>query len=419
MNQRLHQFYLSKGVSKEKIGLYIGWLNRFTVFSNGIFDHISYIDLQKFADHLESSGSESGQIKQAQHAVVLYIEDYLNKTIEAIPPSRAEEKTSSTPIATWQQAKDKFTERMRLRHYAYNTEKTYQEWIRRFILYSKLASPEKARPDHVKKFLTHLAIERNVASSTQNQAFNALLFFFREIIGIELGDFRNTIRARKSNRIPVVLTTNEIKEVFKYINDKFSLPLTLIYASGIRVTECVRLRIQDLDFGNRSLVVRSEKGDKDRVTLLPEFLHDRLKEHLKTVRQTHENDLAIGHGAVYLPGALEKKYPNANKEWNWQYVFPAGRLSVDPRSGIVRRHHLDQQLLQKAMRKAVTQAGITKKASVHTLRHSFATHLLQSGYDIGTIQDLLGHKDVSTTMIYTHVIKNGPLGVKSPAEILK
>lgn len=222
-------------------------------------------------------------------------------------------------------------------------------------------------------------------------------------------------------RIPVVLTKDEIKAVFECMESMMTLPLTLIYASGIRVTECVRLRVHDLDFGNQALIVRSGKGDKDRVTLLPEFLHERLNTHLKSIRQMHSKDLNLGHGAVFMPNALEKKYPGANRQWGWQYVFPADNLSVDPRSGIVRRHHLDQQRLQRAMRRAVLRAGLTKKASVHTLRHSFATHLLQSGYDIlsGTIQELLGHKDVSTTMIYAHVIKHGPHGVKSPAEILK
>ena len=419
MKQKLHQFFLSKGIPKDRISFYIQWLNRFMAFYSKTPDQVSRADIWRFAGHLEKEGFADWQVKQAQSAVTLYIEEYCGeKIIEDRTPDLME-KQGALPIASWKQAKEKFSEIIRLRHYAYNTEKTYQEWIRRFIRHTGLSSPDQATPDHVKGFLTHLAVKRNVTSSTQNQAFNALLFLYRDVLGIEFGDFRNTIRARKSKRIPVVMTPDEIKKVFSHIQGPMELPLTLIYASGIRVTECVRLRVQDLDFGNQSLVVRSGKGDKDRVTLLPGFLHEDLKSHLNKVKDTHDQDLNLGHGAVYLPNALERKYPNAAREWNWQYVFPAARLSVDPRSGVVRRHHLDQQLLQKAMRKAVKQVGLPKKASVHTLRHSFATHLLQAGHDIRTVQDLLGHKDVSTTMIYTHVLKNGPLGVKSPAEILK
>ena len=217
----------------------------------------------------------------------------------------------------------------------------------------------------------------------------------------------------------MVLSKDEIKRVFKHVPKRQELMLTLIYASGIRVTECVRLRVKDLDFDNHSLIVRSGKGDTDRVTLLPKFLHGPLRAHLKIVKETHDADIAKGYGAVFLPEALERKYPAANREWAWQYVFPAGNLAVDPRSGVVRRHHIGQQVVQRAMRSAVLKAQIGKAASVHTLRHSFATHLLQAGYDIRTVQDLLGHKDVSTTMVYTHVIKRGPHGVKSPAEFLK
>jgi len=308
---------------------------------------------------------------------------------------------------------------MRLRHYSLSTERSYREWVRRFLLYARVKSPLDAKPAQVKRFLTHLAVERKVSSSTQNQAFNALLFLYREVLGVEFGDFRNTIRARKSTRVPVVLSKEEIKKVFGLLSGRNALALKLIYASGIRITECVRLRVKDLDFENRSLIVRSGKGDKDRATLLPEFLHHPLKEHLTDVNRIHQADIAVGYGAVFLPEALERKYPAANREWAWQYVFPSDNLSVDPRSGVVRRHHIGQQILQRAMRDAVRKTDIGKAASVHTLRHSFATHLLQAGYDIRTVQDLLGHKDVSTTMVYTHVLKRGPHGVKSPAEFLK
>lgn len=356
-------------------------------------------------------------ILQAREAVFLYIEKFLKKNIRFFEP----DKEASDPghIQTWTEAKEMFMNRMKLRHYAYNTEKTYREWIRRFLLYTRIKSPSTATPEHVKRFLTYLAVERKVSASTQNQAFNALLFLYREVLGIEFGDFRNTIRAKQSTRIPVVLSKEEIKELFSHLSGIHALMLKLIYAGGMRLTECVRLRIKDLDFDNQTLVIRSGKGDRDRTTLFPKFIYPPLKAHLKEVKALHDRDLANGHGVVYLPEALERKYPSAAREWAWQYAFPARNLSVDPRSGIVRRHHIGQQGLQRAMKAALQKTDIAKAASVHTLRHSFATHLLQDGYDIRTVQDLLGHKDLNTTMIYTHILKRGPGGVVSPAEFLK
>ncbi len=417
---RLHTFFRDKGgISQDKTQYYMKWLNKFLEQYTGSLETVSQDDLKAFGDNLEHDGFEEWQVKQAQEAVFLYVEKFLNKSILFTDNKTQKNGAGRHPsIKTWEDAKDIFINRMRLRHYAYNTEKTYREWIRRFIRYTGLKSPLEAETKYVKRFLTHLAIERKVTSSTQNQAFNALLFLYREVLDQDFGDFRNTIRAKKSRRVPVVLTKNEIKKVFSHIGEKSQLPLKLIYAGGIRITECVRLRVKDLDFGNHVLVVRSGKGDRDRTTLLPEFLHVPLKQHLETVKNFHKKDLAQGHGAVFLPEALKRKYPKADRQWAWQYVFPSATLSVDPRSGVVRRHHIGRQVLQRAMRTAVNTADIGKAASVHTLRHSFATHLLQAGYDIRTVQDLLGHKDVSTTMIYTHILKHGPLGVKSPADFL-
>jgi len=412
-------FQHNRGLPKNKVKYYVFWINQFLGFYNESLDKISEIELNEFCDMLKSQEYEDWQVEQAREAVVLYVQNFLNKTI--LPRASADTGTKFTPAAinTWEQAKKRFIELIRLRHYSYNTEKTYQEWIRRFIKHHNLLKPADVTSKHVEQFLTYLAISRKVASSTQNQAFHALLFLFRDVLCIELNDIRNIVRAKTSRRVPVVLTKKEIKKIFRYIPEKPKLLLTLIYASGIRITECVRLRVQDLDFENNSLIVRFGKGDKDRVTLLPEFMHDSMKTHLKKVKNMHDNDLANGHGAVYLPDALERKYPGANREWRWQYVFPADKLAVDPRTGVVRRHHIGQQSLQRVMKIAVDKADITKRATVHTLRHSFATHLLKSGYDIRTVQELLGHKDVNTTMIYTHVLNRGPSGVKSPAEILK
>ena len=416
---KLAAFFRNRcSIPGDKVKYYIRWLNVFLEYHDGNTDDISERDLKAFGEDLEQKGYEDWKVKQAQEAVFLYFDKFLGKKILFTHPE-TEAADRPSPVKTWEEAKDIFISRMRLRHYAYNTEKSYREWIRRFLLHSRLPSPAEAKTEHVKRFLTHLAVERKVSASTQNQAFNALLFFYRDVLDREFGDFRNTLRARQSKRVPVVLTKKEIKKVFAHIPERQRLPLTLIYASGIRVSECVRLRVKDLDFGNYSLIVRSGKGDKDRSTLLPEFLHGPMRGHLEKVRKMHEKDIALGHGSVYLPESLGRKYPNANREWAWQYVFPSDNLTVDPRSGIVRRHHIGQQTLQRAMKIAVEKADIGKAASVHTLRHSFATHLLQSGYDIRTVQDLLGHKDVSTTMIYTHILNRGPRGVKSPAEFLK
>ncbi len=414
----LQAFFIKEcGLPQKVVKYYQTWLNKFMKVHNGSLDNISLDDLKTFEKNLEHQGYEEWQIRQAQEAVVLYIEKFLGKSISY--EDKTGRKKQYTGIKSWKQAKKIFTDRMRLRHYSYNTEKTYRDWIRRFIQYTNLKSPVDAETKHAKRFLTYLAVERKVASSTQNQAFNALLFLYRDVLGQEFGDFRNTIRAKKSSRIPTVLTKEEIKKIFVHIPEKSILPLKLIYASGIRVSECVRLRVKDLDFGNHTLIVRSGKGNKDRATLLPDFLHPSLKQHLAEIKKIYDDDLSKGYGEVFLPNALERKYPEACREWVWQYIFPSENLSIDPRSGVVRRHHISQQILQRAMRNAVKKAGIAKAASVHTLRHSFATHLLQAGYDIRTVQDLLGHKDVSTTMIYTHVLKNGPSGVKSPADFLK
>ena len=348
---KLREFFKNTGdIPKDKVKYYIGWLNKFMAYYKGSLDNVSLNDLKDFGDDLEHQGYEDWQVKQAQEAALLYIEKFLGKSIAYRDDKKDKKRTANDKsIETWEQAKDIFINRMRLRHYSYNTEKTYREWIRRFILYTGKTSPLNVKTEHVKRFLTYLAVERKVSSSTQNQAFNALLFLYREVLGQEFGDFRNTIRARKSSKIPVVLTKEEIKKIFAYIPEKSKLPLTLIYASGIRVTECVRLRVKDLDFGNQVLVVRSGKGDKDRVTLLPGFLHAPLKQHLEKVKIFHESDLAKGHGAVFLPEALERKYPKANREWAWQYVFPSDNFSVDPRSAVVRRHHIGQQVLQLSL----------------------------------------------------------------------
>jgi integron integrase len=311
---------------------------------------------------------------------------------------------------------DQVRDTLRRKHYSLRTEQAYVDWIKRFILFHDKRHPNEMGSAEIEAFLTHLAVDEDVAASTQNQAYSALLFLFREVLQKEFSFPPQALRAKKPKRLPTVLTRDEVQQVFAHLSGLYLLMARLLYGSGLRLMECLRLRVKDIDFHYRTITVRDAKGEQDRITILPESLIEPLQDHLRIVKRTHEEDLAKGYGAVYLPYALERKYPHANKEWGWQYVFPAHRLSVDPRNGIVRRHHLDESGLQKAIRQAARLAGISKPVSPHTLRHCFATHLLEAHYDIRTVQELLGHKDVRTTMVYTHVLQRGGLAVRSPLD---
>lgn len=307
---------------------------------------------------------------------------------------------------------------LRMKHYSIRTERAYLDWIKRYILFHHKTHPAQMGAPEVEAFLSHLAVAGKAAASTQNQAKSALLFLYREVLALELPWLDNVTQAKTPQRLPVVLTVSEIKSVLNRLDGTLWLMASLLYGGGLRLMECVRLRVKDVDFEMRQVTVREGKGFKDRVTMLPESSIAPLQAHLARVRPLHNEDVAEGYGAVYLPYALEKKYPNAAKEWGWQYVFPSRSLSVDPRSGVTRRHHVDEKSLQRAVKRAAQQAGIAKPVTPHTFRHSFATHLLQSGYDIRTVQELLGHKDVQTTMIYTHVLNRGGKGVQSPLDML-
>jgi integron integrase len=313
---------------------------------------------------------------------------------------------------------DQVRERIRYHHYSIRTEHAYLDWIRRFIIFHDKRHPKEMGKREVEAFLTHLAAERKVAASTQNQALSALLFLYREVLELPLPWLDDMVRAKQPARLPVVLTQHEVSVLLAGLEGTMALVGRILYGTGMRIMECMRLRVKDVDFSRREILVRDGKGGKDRVTMLPVSVVEPLKQHLKSVRALHDQDLANGLGAVYLPEALARKYPNAPMEWGWQYVFPARSISIDPRSGVRRRHHLDEKLIQRAIKRAVTEADIAKPASPHTLRHSFATHLLESGYDIRTVQELLGHSDVSTTMIYTHVLNKGGRGVASPLDAL-
>jgi len=305
---------------------------------------------------------------------------------------------------------------IRLKHYSIRTETQYVQWVRRFILFHGKRHPREMGAAEVEAFLTHLAVEGGVAAATQSQALSALLFLYREVLGVDLPWLDNVTRAKKPQRLPTVLTPAEVAAVLERMEGTHALMARLLYGTGMRLMECVRLRVKDLDFGRRETMIRDGKGAKDRVTVLPEILVGPLTAHLEKRRRLYEDDRAAGKAEVWLPDALAKKYPSAATAWGWQYVFCSGSYSVDPRSGRERRHHMDEKLLQRAMKRAVEAAGLTKPATPHTLRHSFATHLLQNGYDIRTVQELLGHADVATTMIYTHVLNRGGRGVVSPID---
>lgn len=307
---------------------------------------------------------------------------------------------------------------LRTNHYSLKTEESYLTWIKKFILFNDKRHPSELGEGEIKKYLEHLAVKQHVSSSTQNQALCAIIFLYKKVLKKNLGDFGELIWAKKSKRLPVILAPEEIKKLLAQLSGTYWIMANLLYGSGLRLNECLQLRVKDIDFIYNQVTIRDSKGDKDRITMLPERVIDPLKKHLEKVRRLHERDIQKGYGRVHLPNALVRKYPNADKELGWQYIFPSEQLAIDPEDGVLRRHHIYETVLQKAVKEAVRKAGIVKPASCHTLRHSFATQLLQSGYDIRTVQELLGHRDVKTTMIYTHVLKKGGLGVRSPADLI-
>lgn len=323
-----------------------------------------------------------------------------------------------TPV--WQPGQPKLLDRVRarcrVRHLSLSTEHAYVGWIRRFILFHNKCHPLQMGAPEVSAFLTHLAVDGHVAASTQNQALSALLFLYREVLQQDFGWLNDVVRAKKPKRLPVVFTPNEAMAIIEQLQGVRWLMGLLLYGGGLRLSECLRLRVKDLDFERLQVTVREGKGDKDRITLLPEAVVEPLQEHLRHVRQEHERALREGYGGVELPYALARKYPHADREWGWQYVYPAAQPSIDPRSGARRRHHLHPSYLQKAVGTAIRKLGIQKHGGCHTFRHSFATHLLADGTDIRTVQELLGHQDVRTTQIYTHVLRQNGFAVKSPVD---
>jgi integron integrase len=315
---------------------------------------------------------------------------------------------------------DQYRECIRLKQYSRRTEETYAQWVREYILFHKKRHPREMGVAEINQFIRHLVVERKASASTQNQALSAILFLYRNLLQIELDDNAlNFVRPKRGKRVPTVLSVQEARAIISYLTGPYKLMVQLMYGSGLRLMECLRLRVKDLDFDNRRILVYDGKGGDDRITMLPDSISFALREHLAQVRVLHQKGLSRGLGSVYIPDGLDKKYPAAQKQWIWQYVFPASTLATDPETGITRRHHIHETALQRSIRDATQLAKINKRVTPHTFRHSFATHLLQNGYDIRTVQELLGHKDVKTTMIYTHVLQGGGLAMKSPLDVIR
>lgn len=335
-----------------------------------------------------------------------------------MPMPRPEVNRTGEPTARPPRLLDQVRDAVRLRHYSYRTEQAYVAWIRRFILFHRKRHPADMGREEIERFLSALAVDGRVSASTQNQALAAVLFLYREVLRQDPGWVDGIVRAKRPHRLPVVLNVEEVEALLRHLRGTSWIMAMLLYGAGLRLMECLRLRVKDVDLARGEVLVREGKGDRDRVTVLPSAVAPALEEHLRRVRALHAADVAAGFGRVLLPAGLARKYPAADREWGWQWIFPASKISQDPRSGLARRHHLHESALQRAVRGAARAAGITRPVGPHTLRHCFATHLLAAGYDIRTVQELLGHRDVSTTMIYTHVLNRGGRAVQSPADRL-
>jgi integron integrase len=398
--------YLLKelGLPEAQIPYYVRWVKNYLSFCQS-----REPSLELFEEYVERkiSGYEQWQQEQAIRAIRLYL--------RKVKPE-AFRFASAEPSEAWEEFIAKTRDELRLQNKAYQTEKSYLRWLRSFRTYMRDRPVGELCEGDVKRYLTFLADKRRVAKATQNQAFNALLFAYRHVLGISITNLKHVIRSHSSLRLPVVLSQMEIQSLLQHLKPTHALMCRLIYSSGLRVNELISLRIKDIDFDNRIITVRSGKGDKDRQTLLSEKLIPELKRHITEIRRWFELDRRDNREGVELPKALERKYPNAGKEWAWFWLFPSHKLAIDPRSAVIRRYHVLSSSLQKDFKSAVHKAGITKQASVHTLRHSFATHLIEGGYDVRTVQELLGHTDLNTTMIYTHIAAKNKLGVISPLD---
>jgi integron integrase len=421
-------------IRPDRSSFYVKWAQAFVDFLPGkkLRDR-SREDIESFFEDLSNRpGNEELQVRQAEHSMKILYQEFFPGYVPAPAPPRSDPatgtRTKNNPFRDrvvpgeverlFSPLLHALRTEIRGRHYSIRTETAYLDWVRRFIAFYGYADPKSMDGTvEVKEYLDFLAMEREVAASTQNQALNALVFFFKNALHKPFGEMDAFVRAKRPQRLPEVMTKEEVQALFAQMEGITALMAGLMYGGGLRLMECLRLRVKDIDFARRQILVRDGKGQKDRITMLADRFSEPLKSQLERARVVYEADRAQGTSEVYIWPALARKYPNAGREWIWQYVFPAKSLSVDPRSGKVRRHHIHESLVQKAVKSAALRSGVTKKVSCHTLRHSFATHLLEAGYDIRTVQELLGHADVSTTMIYTHVLNRPGLAVKSPADL--
>lgn len=415
-------FIISRAFADKKHApFYANWVSKFLAFSNNDEDLGFMEKKRRFLIYLSNTtGVADWQKEQAKIALQLYFEEF-NK--EALKLYTREKPDVSNSDMKPDSILEMLSEALRVKHYSYKTERSYINWARRFYEYvievrKKDLEKSGLSSEDVRDYLGFLALRKKVSSSTQNQAFNALLFLFRDVLKIKLEGLGNTVRAKRGPKLPVVLTPNEIKEVFRHVSGKDKLILQLLYGTGMRLSELTSLRIKDIDFGSGLIFIRSSKGDKDRTTILPRHLKEGLNRQIQEVKRLHEKDLAAGYGEVWLSDALDRKYPKAAKEFGWQFAFPSAKLSSDRITGKIRRFYISPKTIQNVMSEAVKRAEIVKHATVHTLRHSFATHLLTSGVNIREVQNLLGHKNVETTMVYTHVLRSISNIPKSPLDSL-
>jgi len=444
MSNKVNEFWdsyrqaaIASGVPVKNAERFVRWAEKFATVTRGKpLRERSAADIRKFLFELSiQRGIQPWQVHQAEEALVFLYEGFLKLDLGlnavrplgpakglANPNSKARQQfRDRTPSKAEEQSRygkffSKLRSAIRVRHYSIRTERAYGQWVGRLLSFHKDKSPENIDADDIQSYLNYLAEERKVAASTQNQALNAIVFFFKEVLKRDPGDFSDFVRAKRPTHVPEVLTRSEVESLLDAMSGINQLMAGLLYGAGLRLMECIRLRVKDIDFEARHLTVRNGKGRKDRITMLPERFQQLLKQQLAQARALYEMDLEKGVAGVYIWPGLDRKYPNAAREWIWQYVFPSNRLSVDPRSHTIRRHHVHSSSLQKAVKNAAAKAGLSKRVTCYTLRHSFATHLLENGSDIRTVQELMGHSDVATTMIYTHVLNRPGITVKSPAD---